>query len=523
MRDFFSYREELEEKRLSAIKGKDFLKQFLVKGKKRIRPGQTLKIPFTIPKLVNESASAGQYTEVMFILELNRLMSEDGVDVNLYYGPTKMSLQRFKKEAVAKNLGTLKGKTAELRQWERAGVDGANFVYLRMKEHHGHIKQYRVDLVHAGTSEAKSSKEDVVIRMKCKSTNELTKEISDVKLSVKTGIRHENGRFLGGHHGGGQMGTLLPALVSGTPYASDFPKDMDKQIKTSQRKIDSTLKEIGLAESKLKSRWKQLSELKLTANYDELVDFYVKAFGEQDKDEVMYKKVDRTRISVEKEYKKNVLDKLENIRESEKNGESGYNTMESFVNDLADSLGISHPSKTSLGEYLEESFEYFNNLKGEKTQKQKIELKDKSAEMFEVLGEIIEKMGNNDKYRNNMVKTLVTGGVSKPGVDILGMNIKGPDNKRDFGENYEFAVATTLWNEGYKEFIEELMLKQVEITTETSVAQVKITGKIKSSTVFQSIVRRNSGQRWEIEKFIVPNSENKMVPPGELFRSDNIV
>ena len=500
------------------------IKKGIASLRKKLKMGQTVKLSISIPKPKMESSEpqGGEYTEVMYLYYLAEHLYTDGANYDLYAGGKKYSLQTWESQYVPTQLHSLErfakndGKTRtapQFKPWDKAAQDGALFTYEEIKRNQGHPNLFKFKLVHTGGSAAKSGKEDVQIFMSKKSSKELTNEL---RLSLKTGVRSDTGEKLGGHHSSSTIGKILPAIVSGTPYNNLIPDDVDAEVSKTKSQVDAILQQIDSEDKRI------TKEL-------------MKAEKAGDKKAI---------TKLNREFTKNVTKPSEALKTNYDNGK--YKTMETYLERLCKELKINSAldSDESMSAYLTDLYSYFSdkdenlpNAKGNPTVRTPSKLKqvygDKSKEveqytenqsiLFKNLGLVIEKLLNNPKYKETVMTALIHGGVHKPGVDIVTMNLEMGKKHKLISEDYTFAVATTLYQEGYQDFVKSLITENTVVKVESGGAAMNVLGMLNGSLFFKCIIGQKSGDSWRLRQFKVVDPETgKLNYPGELYRKDNI-
>ena len=504
------------------------LKDYNKSGSRQIKAGKKASMYISFPKTISEARKknlvrgggggdqAGQYSEMTFMMTLEKLVSGMGGKVRLMSEGKSYSSQQFKQKVVPSNLGKIKLTSPKMKKWGAMGEDGAKLVFERMKEVHGHLKKYEVDIAHMGSELAKSEKSDVVISMRAKSGKELESEFKTGRLSLKASGIDPKGTEKGvsGMHQSSSIAQILPGLVQGNPYLSELPRNLESLIGMSEENITKMNDQIKEDRQRILGPLNALRDFE-ERFYDEedddefqeeIISYHKKAFGSDFTIDEIYKRTVKLRNDLEKEYITKVIKKSGIAYNGIDELKKGFVTTESYIYQIARKYKIPYAESKTLSAHMHGLNEYFRKNLNEQIKIGNLEkLNDSEAieeyhanveELMKILATFINKMGKDEKTKRGMVEFFVGGGHHQRNVDFLGMGEKNSikNKKFEYENNYDYSVITTLWNSGYRDYINSLFVEEVEL---------KAVAKSKKVTVYGIVAGED---KWKVD---ITNGTNK--------------
>jgi len=504
------------------------LKDYNKGGARPIDAGKKADFYISFPKTISEARknsnivrsggggeSGGQYTEMTFMLTLDKLVSGMGGKVRLLSDGVAYSPQQFKRKVVPSNLGKIKPSSSKMKKWGKMGEDGAKLVFERMKEVHGHLKKYQVDIAHVGREMAKSEKSDVIISMKAKSGKELQNEFKTGRLSLKASLEGGSSEIgVSGMHQSSSIAQILPGLVQGNPYLSELPRNLESLIGMSEENITKMNDQIKADRQRILGPLNTLRDFE-ERFYDEedddefqeeIISYHKKAFGSDFTIDEIYKRTVKLRNDLEKEYITKVIEKSGIAYDGIRDLKKGFTTTESYIYLIARKYKIPYAESKTLSAHMHGLNEYFRkNLKENIKIGNLVKLNDSKAieeyhanveEMMSILATFINKMAKDEKTKRGMMDFLIGGGHHQKNVDFLGISKKNSakNKKFEYENNYDYSAITTLWNSGYRDYINSLFVEDSEL---------KAVAKSKKIVIYGSVAGED---KWKVE---ITNGTNK--------------
>jgi len=239
---------------------------------------------------------------------------------------------------------------------------------------------------------------------------------------------------------------------------------------------------------------------------EEIISYHKKAFGSDFTIDEIYKRTVKLRNDLEKEYITKVIEKSGIAYDGIRDLKKGFTTTESYIYLIARKYKIPYAESKTLSAHMHGLNEYFRkNLKENIKIGNLVKLNDSKAieeyhanveEMMSILATFINKMAKDEKTKRGMMDFLIGGGHHQKNVDFLGISKKNSakNKKFEYENNYDYSAITTLWNSGYRDYINSLFVEDSEL---------KAVAKSKKIVIYGSVAGED---KWKVE---ITNGTNK--------------